>query len=652
MENPYENDPQTVTQSTNIDEDLWMKEAENVSDIEESDGGADAHGADTINFISSETHCDPCKYDGNVETATGFCVSCTEYLCRNCQRDHKKFKLTRSHKVLIGENIPKDSTAFIVIKDHMKCSTHPGNELSFECVAHKAMICAVCLAHNHRHCEDIDDLDAYDKHCLTEVADPQHITSLIDKLRIYKQKKVAALDKSEKQHEHIRQQCDDWVEKWKKHIDNLGMILMNEAEMCCQQEIKSAMDCLNKCTDMENYLDSHREIVAILTLHGSNKEVAIVSRSLTERIEMCKDLVSKTETLRPKRLVLQKVLPASVNSIGKVLFTENLVVVQKETANESSVPEDLNACLGKSSTNSSKESLLNVASDSLEKELGVAFAEKTASKPSNVQVDKENIRLISSTSIEDKKPSSICAITKLSDGRIVVADRSNRKLKLISENLTLVSEIKLPSVPFDICSIGNTVYVCFPYVKRIYWFTVNNVLFDEPGSYATKHTPISLSVFDEKRLIIVFKQEGQQASSLIEVREGNAVKYTLKHSDAEEFKTIEEATEVVRYGDSCLVMAEKDQISCYRVDKQLVCTERLWVYKKPQKPKLNSPHGLICTTSGNIFVCGTWSNNVHSVLLRKKIVSSIDNPQCVLVDDLKVIVGCRNDGNLHVYNII
>ena len=654
MENPYENDPQTVTQSTNIDEDLWMKEAENVSDIEESDGGADAHGADTINFISSETHCDPCKYDGNVETATGFCVSCTEYLCRNCQRDHKKFKLTRSHKVLIGENIPKDSTAFIVIKDHMKCSTHPGNELSFECVAHKAMICAVCLAHNHRHCEDIDDLDAYDKHCLTEVADPQHITSLIDKLRIYKQKKVAALDKSEKQHEHIRQQCDDWVEKWKKHIDNLGMILMNEAEMCCQQEIKSAMDCLNKCTDMENYLDSHREIVAILTLHGSNKEVAIVSKSLTERIGMCKELLNNADNLRPKKLVLQKVTPTLVKSIGQVSFTENVADAPKTTQTESSIPHDKNACIQQPSSNILKENLLSVSSHILDEEMEVAketAAEETTHKAFSVKVDKDIIRLISTKTINDQKQCSVCAITRLSDGRIVVADENNHKLKLIT-NLIVVSEIKIPSVPADICAIGNTVFVCFPDMKRIYWYPVDQASFDIPGSYATRQSPISLSVFDENRLIILFTKESLHTSPLIEVREGNAIKATFTHSDAEEFNGIKEATEVVQYGDSCLVMTENDQISCYRVDKNLVCQERLWIYKKPKSPKLTTPHGLVCNTSGNIFVCGTNSNNVHCALWRRKIVSQINNPLCVLVDNSEVVVGCRNDDFLHVYTII
>jgi len=653
MENLCENDLQTVTQRTNIDDDFWMIQKENVSDVEVSDSGTEANGTNAINSILPETHCDPCKYDGNVETATGFCVSCTEYLCQNCQRDHKKFKLTRSHKVLIGDTIPKDSTAFRAIKDLMKCSSHPGNELSFECVAHKAMICALCLAHDHRHCEDIAELETYDKHCLAEVADPQLITNLIDKLRIYKHKKMAEVEESEKQHENLQHQCNELIEQWKKHIDNLGRFLLNEADTCSKQEIKSVTDCLNKCTDMENHLNSHRDIVAILTLHGSNKEVAIVSKSLTERIGMCKELLNNADNLRPKKLVLQKATPTFVKSIGQVSFTENVAAAPKTTQTESSIPHDTTACIQQPSSNILKDNLLSVSSPSLDEEMEVAketAAEETTQKSFRVKVDKDKIRLISTKTINDQKQCSVSAITKLLDGRIVVADESNHKLKLFTNSI-VVSEIRLPSVPADICSIGNTVFVCFSDLKRIFRYPVGNAFFGEPGSFATKQSPISLSVFDKSRLIILFKKEGLQTSPLIEVREGNAIKATLTHSDAEEFNGIKEATEVVRYGESCLLMAEKDQISCYRVDKHLVCQERLWIYIKLKKSKLMSPHGLICT-SGNIFVCGTNSSNVHCVLWRRKIVSQIKNPLCVLVDSSRVVVGCRNDDYLHVYNII
>ena len=652
MEHPYKYGVQTVIDGSEVDDAHMQKEAE-MSETEVSDGCTNVNDTHVIQSTLREIHCDPCKYDGSVQDVTGFCVSCTEYLCQSCQRYHKKNKLTRSHNILIDDNIPKDPAAFRTIKEHMDCSRHPGNELRFECVTHKAIICAVCFAQQHRHCVDIVDMETCEEHIPAEVADQQLVTNLKDRLTVCKQMKMKEVEELKKQHEKITQHCNDLVEKWKKHIDNLGIVLMNETDTCSQQELKKAMDCLNECTDMENYLDAHKEIVATLTLYGSRKEVAVVSRSLTEKIGMCEGILNKTDHSKPKKLVLQKISPSTTNSIGSVSVKETVAVdqVPKQTQTESSMPNDKTACMEDSSTIMCEENVLNVSSASIEKELETAFAEDTVRKPFSMKIDKENIRLISTKSSRDKKLCSICAITKLSDGRIVVAEESNKKLKLFSETLILVSEIKLPSVPADICSIGNTVFVCFSDLKRIFRYPVGNAFFGEPGSFATKQSPISLSVFDKNRLIILFKKEGLQTSPLIEVREGNAIKATLTHSDAEEFNGIKEATEVVRYGESCLVMAEKDQISCYRVDKHLVCQERLWMYIKLKKSKLMSPHGLICT-SGNIFVCGTNSSNVHCVLWRKKIVSQINNPLCVLVDSCKVVVGCRNDDYLHVYNII
>ena len=645
MEDPLQNDVQTVIEGTNVDDVIStsMQKETDISEQEVSDVDAD----DTKSAIRN-IHCDPCKYDGTEEDATGFCVACTDYLCQNCQRDHKKNKLTRNHTLLLDDNIPKDSAAFRAIKDHMMCSKHPGYELSFECVAHNAVICALCLAQYHRHCVDIVDMETYEGQSTAIVADSQQITDLIDRLREYKKKKMDEVDEIGKQHENIQQQCNDLVEKWKKHIDNLGIFLLNEADTCSQQEIRCAKDCLNECTDLETFLDTHEEIVSTLTLYGSKKEVAVVSRTLTEKLAMCEGLLNKTENSKPKKLVLQKVSPATVSSIGSLSVKGKLAVIPKET-NDSSVHKDNNSVLEKTSPEVSEEHLPTMSSSSLGQELVTTLPKETVHKPFNGEIDKTRINLISTKSITDKKTCSICAITKLSDGAIVVADDANKKLKLLSNDLKLVSETKLPSVPADICSIGNTVFVCFPGLKKIYKYKVSQVLFGEAGNYATRQPPVSLSVFDDKSLLIVYKNEVQESSS-IEVRDGvGAVKATVEHSG--EFYTIKEARQVVRYGGTSLVMAENDQISCYRVDKQLNCKERLWVYKPPNADKLKTPRGLICNASGNLFVCGEKSNNVHMISAKKEIVSNVISPLCVLVDDNKLVVGFRNYNNLHVYNI-
>lgn len=51
-------------------------------------------------------HCDPCVSDGRQETAEGYCRMCKEYLCPTCISFHRKFRMTKSHTILQGFDIP------------------------------------------------------------------------------------------------------------------------------------------------------------------------------------------------------------------------------------------------------------------------------------------------------------------------------------------------------------------------------------------------------------------------------------------------------------------------------------------------------------------------------------------------------------------
>ena len=50
--------------------------------------------------IQQTMKCIPCSLDGKQSVAFSFCVTCAEYICRECCVVHKKFKETRSHTVL------------------------------------------------------------------------------------------------------------------------------------------------------------------------------------------------------------------------------------------------------------------------------------------------------------------------------------------------------------------------------------------------------------------------------------------------------------------------------------------------------------------------------------------------------------------------
>ena len=49
---------------------------------------------------SNELHkCGPCKSDGNSQEANHYCEQCKEYLCSSCLLQHKRFKVSKDHKI-------------------------------------------------------------------------------------------------------------------------------------------------------------------------------------------------------------------------------------------------------------------------------------------------------------------------------------------------------------------------------------------------------------------------------------------------------------------------------------------------------------------------------------------------------------------------
>ncbi|XP_052785247.1 uncharacterized protein LOC128220762 [Mya arenaria] len=601
----------------------------------------DEDTVETVN-VEKKRFCDACKYDDLLETASGFCITCTEYLCQNCCRDHKKNKLTREHNMLKDGIMPKDVSPFRAIRDLLKCKTHPENEVAYECMDHKQLICVSCLTGSHRKCDDIVDLGTSDKNCLAKAADFSLVTKLLDRLKICTQRNVETADRVKSQRYEIKQECEELMDKWKQHIETLGILLQTEAEAWAKREVKASQERLSQCLNIKKNIDEHWDIVSVLTLHGSRKEVAVVSKTLTEKMNMYKSKIVSIENSIPKQLLLRKTEPCNVlQSLGSVSLQIGDAPI------ETNVKSPENIC-------NAKGTEANVSEE----------ANATPRELMKRKIDSGKMYEVKTTT--DAKTCSIVAIKTVSDGQIVVADQGNEKLKLLSRALDPLTEIKLPGVPSDMCCLGNEVFLCFPELKKIYRYTVGPSVIQEPSSYATKRPPVSLSMFDEERLIILFRtkstsDESQSDDVAIEVRDGNRINATLEHSEDEDFNTVKEGQWVMRYDESLIILAENEKISCYIVDeveKWLLFKKRTRVYNSSKKRRLKKPRGLCQDPEGNcVYVCGEESNNVHEVLIRdigcysRVIVKGVNKPLCSYVETNRLIVGCQDDF-LRVYTFI
>ena len=106
-----------------------------------------------------EQTCVPCKLDGKQEVSSCFCISCYEYLCRACQKDHARFKMTRKHVVIDENEYPNNTEILTEFPNLIQCKVHSNHEVQFQCLVHNAFICSVCTTTIHKECENMLNID-------------------------------------------------------------------------------------------------------------------------------------------------------------------------------------------------------------------------------------------------------------------------------------------------------------------------------------------------------------------------------------------------------------------------------------------------------------------------------------------------------------
>ena len=147
-----------------------------------------------------ESVCTFCSENGDSRKARDFCIECSTVLCESCLSNHRKFRVTRSHKVI---RVNDDKEHFIAKSIPAYCDTHTGRELDMKCFDHFVFICSECAIFKQRRCKRVEHIDELVKD--TESLNVEMLTDLKgleEKLedslasKIIKTKKIGYMTKS------------------------------------------------------------------------------------------------------------------------------------------------------------------------------------------------------------------------------------------------------------------------------------------------------------------------------------------------------------------------------------------------------------------------------------------------------------------------
>src|SRR6218665_1991445 len=96
---------------------------------------------------TEETKSDSTK---DVCVADVYCVDCRQKFCENCSKDHRKFKLTKNHKLISLSVHDSNDVGSMDLLAPLVCEVHRQAKLNMYCSDCREVVCNICFIERHR----------------------------------------------------------------------------------------------------------------------------------------------------------------------------------------------------------------------------------------------------------------------------------------------------------------------------------------------------------------------------------------------------------------------------------------------------------------------------------------------------------------------
>ena len=230
--------------------------------------------------------CDACKANAGgtesyISEATLRCMDCQEYLCEDCYKMHKTFKMSRNHKVLkIGGGEEEAIKSFNV----MNCDIHRGKVLDFYCADCKKVVCVSCFVESHKahYCKDVNTVEEEFSQMIKSSSDK--ISTLAGELLVNKKKleskedfptKIAAIEKE------ILQRSDEL----KKAVDENTKSLLSTLDEMKNKRLKEIQAIEDELDRQLMIVESFKRYCDELISKGSASDVCRSKDELLRRAD-------------------------------------------------------------------------------------------------------------------------------------------------------------------------------------------------------------------------------------------------------------------------------------------------------------------------------------------------------------------------------
>ncbi|KAH3810224.1 uncharacterized protein LOC127834379 [Dreissena polymorpha] len=574
--------------------------------------------------------CDPCKRNQTTSQVTSYCKNCHDALCASCALTHKGLRSCRTHKVLSTAQFAEAINSLKVEEEF--CSTHEGKLLEKFCQSHAVLCCTQCITDSHRHCEKTASVaDVVQKaHDIGEVTSLQTVLDkyrdhvdvvLKDRTGLVKRldaKKGKLLNEFVKVKSHIVSQ----LEKMEKDLKTILDATHKQQAMKIQQEA-------SKCRDIQSGIVNTRRYLQIADQHGSNSQIIATIEKVKAECEYYEESIN----ILCSRLRVVDYDIALDNSLQQVMKRLNQFgrIDVNTTPTNLPAPPKLAATLGLQS-----------------------FSTKAKAVKPMYTLSGRNANEIGEFCARFEDDDQDCWLTGalfLADGHILLADRTNRKLKLFTSSFSPVMQLALSSKPWDVTGTSDReVAVSLPAECRIQFVAVEGSSLVPIRTISTDEPCFGVCYADGKILTVTY--DGDPPNLKVLSTTGKELTYVCVDDDG--FPLFSKPVYV-----TCTPKAEQIYVSDERLGCVVILKETGELNFAYSAMDLGNAAGLAIDTEGNIYVCGANSNSVHVVSPsgeRVKVLVTGDNisyPRAVAYNarEKKLLVTQGDQDYVKVYNL-
>ena len=586
----------------------------------------------------------------------GFCNDCVQFLCDDCLRVHRKLQGTRGHVIRRGDDMPKSMADKPPKFDY--CDVHHRSRKDRFCGTHRALLCSQCVPLQHKGCP-VQSVDVACKGVPTS-----EIDALYDKVSDFKVSlsSVVAeigLNVTElgKEKVDMLNDAQDVKDKSIAKIENIFQEITSEIKSTYKAHTSDLGRGQNKLNDVIVNMEGTLDDIDKMKGNTIDTKVFLKIQDILKDVEQCK---ADFEKLRPSVMNVKmsfihdkrmKELVSESYKMGSITLDTSqpqvAISIPDISFPMSPIPVPLSG-IGKTPTG---------ASDQL--------AGKTTPL-SQIKVQKlasHNVKLG-----DDKSNCDITGMAITNDGRLLLADWNNNKIKLFSRDMKSLCILSLTTQPWDIAVTGDREAVVSCFWKKLLILDISDrkisikrtvelpFLVDALAPYQDKllvATPLPTSFFS----LIKAALSTSPPPHSVKLIDLTGRVYWSTDTDQQGQHLFFSPWYVTCYddgGSAAVIVSDNGNhtLTVLNADTGDVITRR--------QVKEKSPRGVTTDTAGNIYVCYYWTDEVavlskdlsqQNILLSKRdrlskrpqaiVYNAVDRQLLVSYDsDSRNTVGC------------